>query len=169
MHYVGTLGAFKPNPTFAGHSTGFTEAVLVDHTSGSVHTGLSVAQLDPGGSIAPHMHAYEVGFYLLSGHVIASIGDQTYRFKTGDFGCIRSARSTPGATRTPSRLAGCAWPLRSRSRRDRSATRFSRKADSRRPPTRRGSIRQIQKATCSATSIRDRFRRATKAAWSRAD
>ena len=89
MHYVGTLGAFTPSPTFAGHSTGFSEAVLVDHSSGSVHTGLSVAQLDAGGSIAPHAHAYEVGFYLLSGTVVASIGDQTYRLTHGDYGCIK--------------------------------------------------------------------------------
>ena len=35
MHYVGALGAFSQNPTFAGHSHGFTEATLVDHNSGS--------------------------------------------------------------------------------------------------------------------------------------
>jgi len=89
MHYVGKLGVFSPNPTYDGHSQGFMEAVLVDHTSGSVHTGLSIAQLDPGGSLAPHVHAYEVGFYILSGHAVATIDGKTYQFVPGDYGCIK--------------------------------------------------------------------------------
>ena len=89
MHYVGKLGAFTPNPVFAGHSQGLSEAVLVDHTSGSVHTGLSVVQLDAGGSLSPHVHAYEVGFYILSGHASVAINDQTYSLGPGDFGCIK--------------------------------------------------------------------------------
>jgi len=89
MHYVGKLGAFSPSPVFAGHGQGFTHAVLVDHTSGSVHTGLSVAQLEPGGWLAPHVHAYEVSFYLLSGQAIVSIGDQTYSLGPGDYGCLK--------------------------------------------------------------------------------
>jgi quercetin dioxygenase-like cupin family protein len=105
MHYVGKLGAFTPNPVFNGHSHGLTEAVLVDHTSGSVHTGLSVVQLDADGWLSPHVHAYEVGFYILSGHLSASINQQTYRFGPGDFGCIKVGalhawRNTgPGAAR----------------------------------------------------------------------
>jgi quercetin dioxygenase-like cupin family protein len=89
MHYVGKLGVFTPNPTFDGHSEGLTEAVLVDHLSGSAHTGLTIAQLDGGGWISPHVHAYEVGFYILSGTAIVAIGDQTYRFSHGDYGCIK--------------------------------------------------------------------------------
>src|SRR5438128_1476004 len=89
MHYVGKLGLFSPNPTFDGHSDGFTEAVLVDDMSGSVHTGLSIAQLDPGGSLSPHVHAYEVGFYLLSGQAVVTINGETYRLAAGDFGCLK--------------------------------------------------------------------------------
>jgi quercetin dioxygenase-like cupin family protein len=89
MHYVGKLGVFTPNPVFDGHAQGFTEAVLVDHSSGSVHTGLSIAQLDAGGSLSPHVHAYEVGFYILSGHVVVSIDDQICRLGPGDFGCLK--------------------------------------------------------------------------------
>jgi mannose-6-phosphate isomerase-like protein (cupin superfamily) len=89
MHYVGKLGALVPIATFAGHSERFTEAVLVDHTSGSVHTGLSIAQLGAGGSLSPHLHAYEVGFYILSGQAIVAINGETYRLVPGDFGCIK--------------------------------------------------------------------------------
>jgi quercetin dioxygenase-like cupin family protein len=89
MHYVGKAGLFAPNSVYEGHSEGFTESALVDHTSGSVHTGLSIARLEPGGWIAPHVHAYEVGFYMLSGHAITSINGESYRFGPGDFGCIK--------------------------------------------------------------------------------
>jgi len=103
MHYVGKPGAFTPNPVYAGHNQGFTQAALVDHTSGSVHTDLCIAQLDSGGSLPPHLHAYEVGFYILSGQAVALINDQTYRFGPGDYGCLkvgtlhawRNAGSTP--------------------------------------------------------------------------
>jgi quercetin dioxygenase-like cupin family protein len=89
MHYVGKLGAFGPNPVFAGHSEGFTDAILVDHTSGSVHTGLSIAQIGPAGWLAPHVHSYEVSFYVLSGSVVASIDDRSYHLRPGDFGCFK--------------------------------------------------------------------------------
>ena len=97
MHYVGTLGAFIPNLVFAGHGQGFTEAMLLDHTSGSVHTGLSVAQLEPGGWLAPHVHAYEVSFYVLSGRAVLEIDDQRFRLEPGDFGCLKVG--TPHAWR----------------------------------------------------------------------
>jgi len=89
MHYVGTTPPFAPHPVFDGHSRGFTHAVLVDHTSGSVHTGLSLARLEPGGWLAPHVHSYEVGFYLLEGEVLLALDDHAFRLRPGDFGCIK--------------------------------------------------------------------------------
>ena len=89
MHHIGQLGVFSPNPAFDGHSEGFSQAVLVDHTSGSVHTGLSIAQLETGGWLAPHVHAYEVGFYLLSGTVVLGVDTETYRLVPGDYGCLK--------------------------------------------------------------------------------
>ena len=73
MHYVGTFidSGLAANPTYGANSHGYTEAALVDHTSGSVHTGLSIAQLAAGGTLAPHVHSYEEGFYILSGEVVA--------------------------------------------------------------------------------------------------
>jgi len=43
-----------------------------------VHLQL-IARLEPDGWINPHVHAYEVGFYLLSGQVLASINGESYR------------------------------------------------------------------------------------------
>jgi quercetin dioxygenase-like cupin family protein len=91
MHYVAafTDRALAPHPTYAGKSEGYKEAALVDHTSGSVHTGLSIAELAAGGTLSPHVHSYEESFYLLSGQVVASINEQSYRFSPGDYGCIK--------------------------------------------------------------------------------
>ncbi len=89
MHYVGQTPPFAPHPVFNGHSRGFTHAVLVDHTSGSVHTGLSLARLEPDGWLAPHVHSYEVGFYLLEGEVLLALDDHAFRLRPGDFGCIK--------------------------------------------------------------------------------
>src|ERR1043166_1153393 len=43
------------DPLFAGHSQGYTRASLVNHTLGSVMTGLSVCELAPGGTLDPHV------------------------------------------------------------------------------------------------------------------
>jgi quercetin dioxygenase-like cupin family protein len=95
VHYFGAFldSGLAANPTYAKHSFGYTEAALVDHTSGSVHTGLSIAQLAACGTLAPHVHSYEEGFYILSGEVTAGINDQTYRLGPGDYGCIKVGTS----------------------------------------------------------------------------
>ena len=105
MHSFGkfdatALGAY---PVFAGHSEGYTHTWLVNHTTGSVHTGLSIDELAPGGTIAPHVHSFEEGFYILSGEAIVAMNDQTYRLRRGDYGVVkvgalhawRNAGSTP--------------------------------------------------------------------------
>jgi quercetin dioxygenase-like cupin family protein len=105
MHSFGKFNAsaLGARAVFAGHSEGYTHAWLVNHTTGSVHTGLSIDELAPGGTIAPHVHAFEEGFYLLSGEAIVAINDQTYRLRSGDYGVVkvgtlhawRNAGSTP--------------------------------------------------------------------------
>jgi quercetin dioxygenase-like cupin family protein len=91
MHHVGTFteSSLAANPTYIGHSQGYTEAALVDHASGSVHTGLSIAQLAGGGNLSPHVHSYEEGFYILSGQALVAINGRTYRLVSGDYGCIK--------------------------------------------------------------------------------
>jgi quercetin dioxygenase-like cupin family protein len=91
MHHVATFNerALPSNPVYAGHGQGYTQAPLVDHTSGSVHTGLSIAELAAGGILAPHVHSYEESFYLLSGQVVLGVADQSYRLGPGDYGCLK--------------------------------------------------------------------------------
>ena len=99
MHHYGRFedSALRPHPIFEGHSAGYAAATLIDRSTGSVHTGLSVNQLAPGGTIDPHVHAFEEGFYILSGEAIVRIGSEAYRLGPGDYGAVKVG--TPSAWR----------------------------------------------------------------------
>ena len=90
MHYVGKFdGTVSAPPSlYQGHSEGYTQSSLIDHTQGSLHTGLSVNQLAAAGRLSPHVHAYEEGFYILSGQVLVCVNDKAYSLGPGDYGSI---------------------------------------------------------------------------------
>ena len=114
MHYYGRFdeGALRPHPIFDGHSNGYTSASLVDRSTGSVHTGLSLNQLESGGTIDPHVHSFEEGFYVLSGEALVSFGTENYRVGPGDYAAVKVG--TPSAWRalgaTPVRWLQMAAP-----------------------------------------------------------
>jgi quercetin dioxygenase-like cupin family protein len=54
-----------------------------------MHTGLSIDQLEPSGSIDPHVHSFEEGVYILSGEPILTIGSESYRLRAGDYAAIK--------------------------------------------------------------------------------
>jgi quercetin dioxygenase-like cupin family protein len=91
MHFHGRSDdiALTSPRLYANHSEGYTHAPLVDHTTGSVHTGLSVNQLASSGTIAPHLHSYEKGFYILEGEAVLSVADRSWRLAPGDFGAFK--------------------------------------------------------------------------------
>ena len=91
MHYFGRFdeGAMGRHPIFEGHGDGYTHAPLVDHATGSVHTGLSMNQLAPGGSIHPHVHSFEEGFYVLSGEAVFTVNGSSYLLGSGDFAAVK--------------------------------------------------------------------------------
>ena len=91
MHYFGRFedGALAAHPRYAGHSHGYREAALVSETNGSVHTGLSMNELAPHGTLSPHVHSYEEGFYVLRGQAFVSIADRSYLLRPGDFGALK--------------------------------------------------------------------------------
>jgi quercetin dioxygenase-like cupin family protein len=91
MHYFGTFddSALVPHALYAGHGDGYLQAALIGRHTGSVHTGLSLAQLDVGGVLAPHVHSFEEGFYVLEGEAILGIGDTAVRLRAGDYGALR--------------------------------------------------------------------------------
>jgi quercetin dioxygenase-like cupin family protein len=91
MHYFGHFDAASliPSPTFASSSSGYTQVDLISRTTGSVHTGLAIAELSAGGTLGLHVHSYEEGFYILNGEALVQIDDRAYRVAAGDYGVIK--------------------------------------------------------------------------------
>jgi quercetin dioxygenase-like cupin family protein len=114
MHYFGRFdeGALGRHPIFEGHSEGYSHVPLVDHATGSVHTGLSMNELAPGGAIHPHVHAFEEGFYVLQGEGVFTVKGSSYRLGPGDFAAVKVG--TPHAwyasAKTPVRWLQMAAP-----------------------------------------------------------
>ena len=99
MHHYGHFddSALTDPPVYLGHSEGYRQAELVSRATGSVHTGLSMNELAAGGSIAPHIHSFEEGFYLLGGEAVVTINGSAYRLGAGDYGAVKVG--TPHAWR----------------------------------------------------------------------
>ncbi len=105
MHSVGRIDhaqAATPK-TYAGHSTGFTRAGFVDRAMGSVHMGVGVCALTPGGSISTHLHSFEESFYILEGNVRLEAAGKVHELAPGHFGLIPTG--TPHAWSNPGSAA----------------------------------------------------------------
>ena len=102
MHHFGRFDerALAAHPVFDGHSRGYTSTALISRQTGSVHTGLSIDQLAPSGTIDPHVHSFEEGVYILSGEPILTIGSESYQLRAGDYAAIKVG--TPHAWRAGS-------------------------------------------------------------------
>jgi quercetin dioxygenase-like cupin family protein len=100
MHYFGRFdeSGLREPVLFRGHAEAYTQAVLVDRSTGSFHTGLSLNQLAAGGTIHPHVHSFEEGFYVLSGDAIVTIAGTSYRLTSGDYAVAKVG--TPHAWRS---------------------------------------------------------------------
>jgi mannose-6-phosphate isomerase-like protein (cupin superfamily) len=90
MHHVSRIedSAARTPKLYEPHSTGFRRATYVDRAMGSVHMGVSICYLDPGGEIQPHLHSFEESYYILEGHVTLQIGEKSHTLTPGDFGLI---------------------------------------------------------------------------------
>jgi mannose-6-phosphate isomerase-like protein (cupin superfamily) len=98
MHHVSKINpaTAKTPPLYLQHSTGFRRATYVDRAMGSVHMGVGICYLDPGGVIQPHIHSFEESFYILEGSLEGSnvgsnavqIGEKSHPLVPGDFGLI---------------------------------------------------------------------------------
>lgn len=90
MHSVGRLNeaTFQMPAGYEDHSQDYSRVTLVDDTVGSVHLGQGVCQLAPGGTLDPHAHSFEEGFFILEGHVVGSVDGRAYHFVPGDYGVI---------------------------------------------------------------------------------
>jgi quercetin dioxygenase-like cupin family protein len=95
MHHFSSFdpAALAPHSVFAGHSEGYAHASLVARRDGSVHTGLSINDLAPGGDVEPHVHSFEESFYVLSGEALVVINGSAYRVAAGDYAVVKVGTS----------------------------------------------------------------------------
>jgi quercetin dioxygenase-like cupin family protein len=84
---------------WAGHSDGYRRWSVVDETSAAVHTGFGVCELDPGGSVAAHVHSFEESFHVLDGEVVVETGEGATLLRGGDYGLLPVG--VPHAWRNP--------------------------------------------------------------------
>ena len=114
MHHFGHFDGAELDDcaAYAGHSEGYRHASLVDHATESVHTGLSIDELAPGGRLAPHVHSYEESFYVLAGEAVVRVNGQAYRVRPGDFGAVKvgTVHAWRGVGTTPVRWLQMAAP-----------------------------------------------------------
>jgi uncharacterized cupin superfamily protein len=118
MHYVLRIDpATRATPRlYQNHSQGFRRSIYVDRASGSVHMGVGVCFLDPGGEIQPHLHSFEQSFYMLEGNltvylivggrVRATADGKVYDLGPGTSSGPASAASTASKMLEPSRCGG---------------------------------------------------------------
>jgi len=70
---------------YAGHSRGHVRRLLFGRATGSPHQEAVVAELEPGGGIDRHLHAYEEAFYVLDGELVLGIAGETEQLVAGDY------------------------------------------------------------------------------------
>src|SRR6266852_1953290 len=118
LHYIGKFeeAAFRLPPGYENYSQGYSRVTLIDHTAGSVHMGLGICQLEQGGTLAPHIQAYEESFFILEGFVLGSIDGRAYQFGPGDYGIILPGCHMRGAHLGNSPSAGWRCWQRNQSR-----------------------------------------------------
>jgi quercetin dioxygenase-like cupin family protein len=91
MHHVGTLGETPSRPgVYAGHASGYARFPIVDRAAGSVHQGVAVGELGPGGSVSLHAHAYEEAIYVLDGSLVLSVAGVDEGLSPDDFAFVES-------------------------------------------------------------------------------
>ena len=81
-------GRFAVPDAFRGRSTGFERVGLIDHSHGSVHMGVGIGQLAPGGSVDPCVHANEKGIYVLEGELEVLRGPEAFRLAADDYALV---------------------------------------------------------------------------------
>jgi len=86
LHRVGTLSDTPGDAgPYAGRSRGHLRRVLVGRDKGSVHQELVVAELEAGGGVDLHLHAYEQALYVLEGSVAVELAGAREELAADDF------------------------------------------------------------------------------------
>ncbi len=90
MYHLGKFddSKFAVPQGYQQHSQGYARVTLVDHSVGSVHTGLGICQLQQGGRVESFVQANEKGIYVLQGEIEIMRGKEAFRLTTDDYALI---------------------------------------------------------------------------------
>ncbi|MGZ8203509.1 MAG: cupin domain-containing protein [Burkholderiales bacterium] len=101
LFHVGRLEESKfAVPAGFERATGYTRQSLVDRTTGSVHMGVSVGRLAPGGEVPRCVNAFEKGIYVLEGDIDVQLDHTSVRLGADHYALVPFA--TPHALRNAS-------------------------------------------------------------------
>ena len=86
MHLHGTLSETAGGPgRYEGHCSGHVRRPIIDRAGGSVHQEVVIAELEPGGSVERHLHAFEEAFYVLEGALVFEAAGATGQLAADDY------------------------------------------------------------------------------------
>ena len=85
---AGDITLAAPAGPAAAHCRGLTRTALVGRAVGAVHTGLALAQIEPGGHVGMHLHSNEQSFYVLKGHPTLISEGHSHRLSPDECGLL---------------------------------------------------------------------------------
>jgi quercetin dioxygenase-like cupin family protein len=88
VRHVGEAVFAAPGADWARSASGFGRWPVVDENAPSVHTGLGVCALSPGGAVPAHVHSFEECFYVLEGAPILDTIEGSTLLRAGDYGLL---------------------------------------------------------------------------------
>jgi quercetin dioxygenase-like cupin family protein len=87
-HSVVRAGSVRLTPSYPEGSQGFARCALVDASSGSVHMGLGLCELEPCGHVDLHVHSFEESFYVLEGEPAIVVDGRAWQLVPGSGGIL---------------------------------------------------------------------------------
>lgn len=108
----GAEATYEVPSGYEGRAEGFGRWLVVDEAGGAVHTGFGLGRMEPGGSIAPHVHSYEESLFVLEGEVVLSTVDTAVRLVPGDYAMVPLgiAHTLRNESSAPARWAALSSP-----------------------------------------------------------
>lgn len=93
--HIGTIedAQFSVPAPYAEHADGYRSIGLINHLTSPacVHMGVDLVEIAPGGCHMRVLHAFEKGFYVLSGELIVGLHGTGHRLSAGHYGLIHKA------------------------------------------------------------------------------